>query len=110
MGDRTYDAIYSMGFPRCISVGAACMGSVWNDGVKVSKLCIDQIKLLGFQDGLLFRLGMFRRDVLFYRWEQVFKEPIEEDPIIRLDLTQTMTSLPLMDVVIYVDQNILVAR
>ena len=33
------------------------MGSVWNDDVKVSRLCIDEIKLLGFQDGLLFGLG-----------------------------------------------------
>ena len=57
--DRTYDAICSMGCPRCILVGGACMGGIWNDGVKVSKLCIDKIKLLGFQDGLLFRLGTF---------------------------------------------------
>ena len=52
------------------------MGSIWNDGVKVSRLCIDQIKLLGFQDGLLFELGTFRCDVIFFRWEQGFEEPI----------------------------------
>ena len=40
------------------------MGSIQNDNVKVSRLCINQIKLLGFQDGLLFRLGTFRCDVL----------------------------------------------
>ena len=68
VGDRTYDSICSMGFPRCIPVGSARTGSIWNDGVKVSRLCIDKIKLIGFQDGLLFGLGMFRCDVLCYRW------------------------------------------
>ena len=68
VGDRTYDSIYDMGCPRCIPVGGACTGRVWNDSVKVSKLCIDQINLLGFQDGLLFGLGMFRCNVLYYRW------------------------------------------
>ena len=76
VGDRTYDAIYGMGCPRCIPVGGSCTGSVWNDSVKVSRLCIDQITLLGFQDGLLFILGTFAREILCYRWEQGFKEPI----------------------------------
>ena len=102
MGDNDYDSIYSMGFPQCIPVGGTYMGSVWNDNVKVPRLCINKIKLLGFQDGLLFGLGTFRCDVLFYRWEQGFKEPIQEDPIVKLDLTQTRASLPLMDVVGYV--------
>ena len=66
--DRTYDAIYSMGFPRCISVGGAHTRSIWNDSVKVSRLCIDKIKLLGFQYGLLFGLGKFICDILFYWW------------------------------------------
>ena len=66
--DRTYDAICSMGFPLCISIRGSYVGSIWNDSVKVSKLCIDQIKLLGFQDGLLFRSGTFECDILCYRW------------------------------------------
>ena len=66
--DKTYDGICKMACPRCIPVGGACIGSVWNDNVKVSRLCIDQIKLLGFQDGLLFALGTFRCEVLCYRW------------------------------------------
>ena len=74
--DRTYDAICSMGCPQCIPIGGACTGSIWNDGVNVFRLCIDQIKLLGFQDGLLFILGTFGYDVLCYRWEQGFEEPI----------------------------------
>ena len=68
VGDRTYDSIYGMGCPWCILIGGACTGSVWNDGVKVSRLCIDHIKLLGFQDGFLFKLGMFECDVLCFRW------------------------------------------
>ena len=70
--DRTYDAIYNMGCPRCILVGGSHMGSISNDDVKVSRLCIDPIKLLGFQDGLLFRLGTFGCDILCYRWKQGF--------------------------------------
>ena len=86
------------------------MGSVWNDSVNLSRLCIDQIKLLGFQDGLLFGLGTFGCDFLCYRWERGFKEPIYEDLVIKLDVTQTTTSPPLMDVVSYVGHSILAAR
>ena len=86
------------------------MGSIWNDSVEVPRLCINQIKMLAFQYGYLFGLGTFKCDVLCYRWEQGFKEPIQEDPVIKLDLTQTMASLPLMDVVSYVVRSILEAR
>ena len=86
------------------------MGSVWNDGVQVSVLIIDKVKLLRFQYGFFFRLGMFGCDVLFYGWEQGFKEPIQEDPAVKLDLTQTMTSPPLMDVVGYMCHGALVIR
>ena len=68
VGDTTYDAICGMGCPQCILVGGTCMVSIWNDNVKASRLCIDQIKLLGFQDGLLFGLGMFICEVLRQRW------------------------------------------
>ena len=86
------------------------MVSVWNDSVKVSRLCIDQVKLLGFQYGLLFELGSFRCDILFYGWEQGFEKPIQEDPVIKLDLTQTVASLPLMDVVGYMCRSDLATR
>ena len=108
--ERTYDAIYDMGCPRCILVGGTCTGSIWNDSVQVPRLCINQIELMGFQDGLLFGLGTFRCNVLCYRLEQGFEEPIQEDPVIKLDLTQTMASPPLMDVVGYVGRSILAAR
>ena len=85
------------------------MGIFWNDGVKVSKLCVNEIKLLGFQYGLLFGLGTFECNVLFYRWEKGFKEPIQEDPVIKLDLTQNTSSSPFMDVVSYVGGSILAA-
>ena len=74
VGDRTYDSICGMGCPWCIPVGGACMGSVWNDGVEVSRLCVNEVKLLGLQDGLFLCLGMFRGDVLGYRLQQCFQE------------------------------------
>ena len=72
MGDRAYDDIGDMGFPWRIPVGGACMGSVWNDGVKVSRLCVNEVKLLGLQDGLFLYLGTFGGDVFFYGWKQFF--------------------------------------
>ena len=63
------------------------MGSVWNDSVQVSILGIDEVKLLGLQYGLFFRLGTFRCDVLCDGREQSLKEPIQEDLVIKLDLT-----------------------
>ena len=86
------------------------MGSIWNDSVKVSKLHLDQIKLLDSQDGLLFILWMFGCYVLCYRWEQGFKEPIQEYLVIKLDLTQSMASPTLMDVVGYVGHRVLPVR
>ena len=61
------------------------MGSVCNDGVQVSRLSIDEVKILSFQYGLFFRLRMFGCDILCYGWEQGLKEPIEEDPVVKLD-------------------------
>ena len=68
VGDRTNDSICGMGFPRCIPVGGSCTGSVWNDSVEVSRLCVNEIKLLGRQDGLFLCLGTFGGDVVSYRW------------------------------------------
>ena len=56
------------------------MGSIWNDGIQVSRLGIDEVKLLGLQYGLFFRLGTFKCDILCDGWEQSIKEPIQEDP------------------------------
>ena len=39
VGNRAYDTICSMGCPRCILVGGACTRSIWNDNVKVPRLC-----------------------------------------------------------------------
>ena len=63
------------------------MGSVWNDSVQVSKLSIDKVKLLGLQYGLFFGLRAFGCDVLCYGWEQGLEEPIQEDPVVKLDFT-----------------------
>ena len=77
------------------------MGSIWNDSVEVSRLCVNQIELLGFQDGFFFRLGTFECNVLCYGWEKSFEKPIQKNPVVKLDLAQTKTSPPLMDVVSY---------
>ena len=66
LGDRTYDAIHSMGCPRHIVVRVTSTVSVEKDGVHVSRLSIDQVKLLGLQDGLFLRLGTFIGDVFGY--------------------------------------------
>ena len=86
------------------------MGSVWTDGVKVSRLCVNEVKLLGLQYGLFLYLGAFEDDVLGYRWQQAFQEPIQEDPVINLDLAHDATSPPLVDVVGDVGRSVLAAR
>ena len=52
---------------------------------------------------------MFRCDVLCYGWDQGLKEPIQEDPVVKLDFAQTTTSPPLMDAVGYMGRVALVA-
>ena len=87
LGDRSYDSICSMGCPRCVVIRGAYVGSIWDDGVHISRLSVDQVKLLGFQYGLLFILGTFEFDVVFYGLEQGLEEPIQEDPIVKMDFT-----------------------
>ena len=69
LGEWSYDAICSMGWPWCVAVRGSCTGSIWDDGIQVSRLSIDQVKLLGFQYGLFFRLGMLKCNILFYGQE-----------------------------------------
>ena len=95
---------------QCIAVGSSYTGSIWNDGVEVSRLCINEVKLLGLQDGCFLYLGMFRGNVLGYKWQQGFQEPIQEDHVIKLDLAQAAMSPPLMDVVGDVGHSVLVTR
>ena len=83
------------------------MGSISDDGIQVSRLGVDEVKLLGLQYGLFFRLGMFRCDVLCDGWEQSLKEPIQEDPIIKLDLVQVAALSPLMDMISDVSGGVL---
>ena len=83
------------------------MGSVWNDGVQISRLSVDHVKLLGFQYGLLFELGTFGFDIIFYQWEQGLEEPIQEDLVIKLDLTQAVVTPPLMDMISDVSGDVL---
>ena len=75
------------------------MRSVLNDRVQVSRLGINEIKLLHLQYGLLFRLGTFRCDIICDGWEQSIEEPIQEYPVIKLDVTQALALPPLMDMI-----------
>ena len=86
------------------------MGSVWNDGVEVSRLCVNEVKLLGLQDGLFLYLGTFGGNALGYRWQQGFQEPVQKDPVINIDIAQAATLPPLVDVVGDVGRSILAAR
>ena len=83
------------------------MGSIWNDSVQVSRLGINEIKLLGLQYGLFFRLGMFRCDVLCDGRGQSLEELIQEYLVIKLDLTQATAPLPLMDMISDVSGGVL---
>ena len=83
-------------------------GSIWDDGIQVSRLGLDEVKLLGLQYGLFFRLGTFRCNVFYDGWEKSLKEPIQEDPVIKLDLTQAMAPTPLMDMISDVSGGVLV--
>ena len=87
LGDQSYDAIYSMGCSRCVAVRGAYASSIWDDGIQVSGLSIDEVKLLSFQYGVFFGLGTFGCNVLSYGCEQSLKEPIQEDPVIKLYFT-----------------------
>ena len=78
-----------------------------NDSVQVSRLGVNELKLLGLQYGLFFRLGMFRCDVLYDGREQSLEEPILKYPVIKLDLAQVAAPPPLMDMVSYVSGNAL---
>ena len=50
---------------------------------------------------------MFGCDVLCYGSEQGLKEPIQEDHVIKLDLTQAAASPPLMDMISDVSGGVL---
>ena len=65
---------------------------------------------MGLQYGLFLYFGMFGGDVFGYRWQQGFQEPVQEDPVIKLDLAQAATLPPLMDVVGDVGRSVLVER
>ena len=86
------------------------MGSIWNNSVEVSRLCVNEVKLLGLQYGLFLYLGVFEDDVLGYRWQQGFQELVQEYPVIKLDIAQAATLHPLVDMVGDLSHSVLVAR
>ena len=76
------DAIGSVGCPRRIVMWGIASRGVWYDGVKITGLGINEIKLLGFKDSLFLRLGSFSCHILSNERKEGLKEPIEEDPVI----------------------------
>ena len=65
---------------------------------------------MGLQDGLFLYLGTFGGDVLGYRWKNGFQEPVQEYPIIKLDLANAAKSPLPMDVVGDVGRYVLAER
>ena len=52
------------------------MRGVRYDGIKVTRLGVNEIELLGFKDSLFLRLGYFGCKILSNGRKEVFKEPI----------------------------------
>ena len=49
---------------------------VWYDGVKITRLGVNEIKLLGLKDSLFFSLGSFGCHILNNERKEGLKEPI----------------------------------
>ena len=76
------DAIGSVGCPRRIVMWGIASRGVRYDGVKITRLGVNEIKLLGLKDSLFFSLGSFSRHILGNERKEGLEEPIEEDPVI----------------------------
>ena len=63
---------------------------------------------MGLQYGLFFILGTFICDDLCDGQEKILEEPIQEDPVIKLDLTQATAPPPVMDMISDVSGGVLV--
>ena len=57
------------------SVGIVVRG-VRYDGIKVTRLGVNEIELLGFKDSVFLRLGSFGCNILSNDRKEGFKEPI----------------------------------
>ena len=53
------DTISSVGCPRRIMLGGLAARGVRYNGIKVTRLGVDEVELLGLKDGFFFRLGSF---------------------------------------------------
>ena len=70
------DAVCSVGCPRCIVLGGIAAGGVRYDGIKITRLGINEIELLGFKDSLFLILGSFGCHILPNDRKEGFEEPI----------------------------------
>ena len=62
--DMANDAFDSVGFPRRIVLGGITARGVRYYGIKITRLGVNEIELLGFKDSLFFRLGSFGCHIL----------------------------------------------
>ena len=70
------DAVGSVGCPRRIVLGGITARGVRYDGIKVTRLGVNEIELLGFKDSLFFRLESFGCHILSNDRKEGFEELI----------------------------------
>ena len=70
------DAIDSVGCSRRIVMWGIASRGIWYDGVKITRLGINEIKLLGLKDSLFLRLGSFGCHILSNERKEGLEEPI----------------------------------
>ena len=76
--DAANDAIGIVGCPRRIVLGGLAARGIRYDGIEITRLGINEVKLLGLKDGLFFKLGSFGCHILSNDRKKGFEEPIEE--------------------------------
>ena len=74
--DTANDAVGSVGCPRRIVLGGIAARGVRYDGIKITRLGVNNIELLGFKDSLFLRLGSFGCHILSNERKEGFEEPI----------------------------------
>ena len=75
-GETANDAIGSVGCPRRIVMWGIASRGVRYDGVKITRLGVNEIKLLGLKDSLFFSLGSFSYHILSNERKEGLEEPI----------------------------------
>ena len=80
--DTANDAVGFVGCPQRIVLGRLTVRGIRYNGIKIARLGVNEVELLGLKDGLFFRLGSFGGYILSNDRKEGFEEPIQEDTII----------------------------